>query len=192
MAVDTPGAPPGLRSEILEGRKAQKQEDQGPGEGRGLVQVIQDRLCRSQGAYSWLLARGRGPGRRHLGPGPSFLPKAPTSEFPVGLQLFACSQACCPSSAPRNTGPEATPSHRKAGPAAAAASSAQRPSSAGSRPDHTRSSGLSHPSTASQASEPTKSLPWEAPFFLACCKAVVSTCEFCHVPCVFLACGPES
>lgn len=61
----------------------QKQEDQGPGEGRGLVQVIQDRLCRSQGAYSWLLARGRGPGRRHPGPGPSFLPKAPTSEFPA-------------------------------------------------------------------------------------------------------------
>lgn len=28
-------------------------------------------------------------------------------------------------------------------------------------------------------------------FSLACCKAVVSTWEFCHLQCVFLACGPE-
>lgn len=109
LTLDTPG----LGLETPKGRKPQvlKQEDQGPGEGRGLVQVIQDRLCRSQGAYSWLLARGRGPGRRHPGPGPSFLPKAPTSEFPVSLQLFARSQACCPSNPPRDTGREATPSH---------------------------------------------------------------------------------
>lgn len=76
-----PGAS-GLGAETPERRKVQKLEDQGPGEGRGLVQVIQDRLCRSQGAYSWLLARGRGPGRRHPGPGPSFLLKVATSEFP--------------------------------------------------------------------------------------------------------------
>lgn len=109
LALNTPGV--GL--ETPKGRKPQvlKQEDQGPGEGRGLVQVIQDRLCRSQGAYSWLLARGRGPGRRHPGPGPSFLPKAPTSEFPVSLQLFARSQACCPCNPPRDTEREATPSH---------------------------------------------------------------------------------